>query len=156
MSAERSVFNIVKFKTLCEQLTDEEFDTFLSEFWRKISRKEVLRLLCSQYLPRSKADTQLDAREDMINITSKIIQSRDPDMKPSTNVQQELTLKSLPCSIIGEIASYQDQKSYARFSRINRKIFVDSNSPNRLTRFQFFRNMHRDIKVVLSRHHDTK
>merc|ERR1712003_97043 len=43
-----------------------------------------------------------------------------------------ITMESLPSSIIGEVASYQDQKSYAYFSRISRRVFVGSNSPNRL------------------------
>ena len=37
-----------------------------------------------------------------------------------------------PSSIIGDITSYQYQKSYAYFSRVSRKVFVDCNSPNRL------------------------
>ena len=89
-----------------------------------------MHLLCTRLL-KEFGDDIGDQLEEMHRITSNIIQSRGPDSP--LKQEQQITMNSLPSTIIGEIASYHDQHSYARFSRINRKVFVDCNSPNRLT-----------------------
>lgn len=122
--------SVIKLKTLTNQLEEEEFDSFLCKLWRQIGKETMMHLLCTRVL-KEFGDDIGDQLEEMHRITSNIIQSRGPGSRRKQ--EQQTTMNSLPSTIIGEIASYHDQYSYARFSRINRKIFVDSNSPNRLT-----------------------
>ena len=69
--------------------------------------------------------TMRHSTERTIKIILNIILERNPN-------QQTLYSTNRKLFVPGEIASYLCQKSYVRFLRTNRKLFVDCNSPNRL------------------------
>ena len=63
-------------------------------------------------------------------IVSQIIQERDSDEE--TKNAESTGITDLPSCLVGEIASNLAPMEYIGFSKTNRKIFVDSNTPNRL------------------------
>ena len=128
MEKKKSILPKLKFKTLSEQLTDDEFDKLLLKFREQIGRGQMLELLCD-----GSSDSQLS---DLGGEVSPIIQQRktmNEETDPSTSVAPNTAaITTLPTTMISEISSYLDQKAYARFATTNRKMFVDCNSPNRL------------------------
>ena len=128
MEMNKSILPKLQFKTLTEQLADDEFDELLSKFRIQIGREEMLKLIVD-----GSCDSQLNALKGEI---LPIMQHRKPNNEdadsPTLTVSNNHAITTLPTAMIGEIASYLDQKSYARFSTINRKMFVNCNSPNRL------------------------
>ena len=125
MSSRSTLVDSIKFQLLIKQLDDEEFDTFLSKMWRRYGRDTVLQLLCS-----NTGNCGIPQKE-LIQITSTIITERKPsrrDLQPTGN-----SISGAPRHLIGEIASFLDYSDYISFSSTNRKMFVDCNSPNRLT-----------------------
>ena len=128
--ASTPIRNIVKLKAQTNQLKDEEFDAFLSRLWRKEGRKQIMHLLCAPLLKPSPTGDDVESLKDMLGITSQIIMMRDsPQNAPFDRNNPGIT--SLPSAIIGEIASYQTQRSYANLSICCRKFFIDCN-PNTL------------------------
>ena len=109
-----------KFKKLSLDLTNDEFDEFLSTLHRSKGREFFLRLLCQQQ--------EQSIITDMHQITSKIINKRDNHTEESIH----RSLDTLPKSIIGEIGSNLKEGDYAAFSRVSRAIYIGCNDPNRL------------------------
>ena len=122
METKKTILPKLKFKTLTEKLTNDEFDKLLSRFRLQIGREQMLKLICG-----GSSHSQLNALEGEI---LPIMQQRKS--KKETTHSDEHAFTVLPATMIGEIASYLDQQAYARFSSTNRKMFVDCNSPNRL------------------------
>ena len=112
----------LKFKKLSLDLTNDEFDEFLSTLHRLKGREFLLRLLCQQQ--------EQSIIVDMQQITSRIIKKRDKHTEESIH----RALDTLPKSIIGEIGSNLTERDYAAFSRTNRAIYIGCNDPNRLRR----------------------
>ena len=121
-----SILPAIKFKTLIDQLNDDEFDKLLLKFRERIGRDEIVRMMW---------DTVYHSNRGAIEgeILS-IMQQRNPEdgNECDATAMVKRSITTLPTTMIGEIASYLDQKAYARFSTTNRKMFVDCNSPNRL------------------------
>ena len=112
MSALTALVDSIKFQLLVKQLDDVEFDTFLAKLWRRNGKGTVMQLLQSEY------------EEQHLPI-------RDQPRRHETTTGNSLA--DTPSQLIGEIASFLDYSSYISFSSTNRKMFVDCNSPNRLT-----------------------
>ena len=110
----------LKLKNLSSELSDEEFDEFLSSLRRTKGKEVILQSLCQQKSPSLMAD--------MLEIASNIIRKRQNQQQANN----PWTLDTLPKSFIGEIASNLRQKDYGRFSRVNRAIYMGCNDPNRL------------------------
>ena len=128
METKTSILPKLKFKALTQQLTDNEFDKLLSKFRLQIGREQMLKLIWD-----GTSDSQLSALKGEILPIMQQRKSKDKADNPSTSVAgHRHTITTLPTTMIGEIASNLDQKAYARFATTNRKMFVDSNSPNRL------------------------
>ena len=148
------VTKVVQFKTLSLQLTDTEFAQFFSRLTQQCGRELILKVLCTQFLkPRSPDNPTGNADDsfldDMQRIASNIIQSRAPkDIQQQSRITK---VDELPSPLIGEIASYSSQRSYARFSRTNRSIFVSTNAPNRLTKLLLKRT--NSYKTTKLQHH---
>ena len=112
--------SLIKFKCLSSQLTDREFDTFMSKFRTKVGREEILRLLCLPLKQRWAKEDNVDHElTPLSNIVSCIIRNRES----TTNHCKQLNLTHLPSAMIGEIASYLSQQHYASFSTTNRKTY---------------------------------
>ena len=140
MSSLTPLVSVLKFKSLNARLLDTEFDTFISRMWKVVGRKKILKLLCTPFLKESDVAPVVDKGgfnllDTMTTITSDIIQNRDtysnPRIKPNIN--------NMPSCLVGTIAAFLDQWSYIPFSRTNRKIYVDCNSPNRLQKLSLER-----------------
>ena len=126
MSSLSTLVDSIKFRILVKQLDDDEFDTFLSRLWRRNGKDAVLQLL------RPNALNNNIPQKELIQVTSIIITERGPPrrhMQPKT-----ANIVETPSQLIGEIASFLDYSDYISFSSTNRKMFVDCNSPNRLTK----------------------
>ena len=126
MPTHQQLMSVLKFKQMSAQLNDTELDAFMCKIWRAVGREETLQLLCAPFINQSNPD--LDTLTSMSHIASDIIQNRDLKVSPCPI----RNISDLPSSLIGEIASYLPQESYCAFSRANRKLYVDCNSPNRL------------------------
>ena len=125
MSSLSTLVTSIKFQILVQQLDDEEFDTFLSKLWRRNGKNTVMQML----LWNTVSDTIPE--KELIQITSTIITERDP---PRRHPQpKDAIISETPSQLIGEIASFLNYSDYISFSSTNRKMFVDCNSPNRLT-----------------------
>ena len=128
MSSLSTLVDSIKFQLLVKQLDDDEFDTFLSQLWRRNGRDTVLQLL------RPNKEHNDIPQKELIQITSTIITERDPshrNLQPTSN-----SISGTPSHLIGEIASFLHCRSYVSFSSTNRKMFVDCNSPNRFTKLE--------------------
>ena len=139
MAARPPLVSLIKYKNLIGQLTDSEFDTFLSNFRRKIGREEILRLLCVPFVQRLASKDAADQAFPTIAPMSKIVSDILRARKPTSNPSHKVNITDLPPAMVGEIASYLSQKHYISFSRTNRKMYVDCNSPNRLVRLNMSR-----------------
>ena len=123
-----SILSKLKFKILTEQLTDDAFDKLLSKFRQQIGREQMLKLICD-----GSSESQLNALKAEILPIMQQMKPNKAEADPTTSTaSNKHSITTLPTAMIGEIASYLDQKAYARLSTTNRKIFVDCNSPNRL------------------------
>ena len=59
-------------------------------------------------------------------------------------------ISGTPSQLIGEIASFLDYSDYISFSSTNRKMFVDCNSPNRLTKLDLVKLTYIDPSFCLT------
>ena len=73
MASTSRLVTALKFKNLNSQLTDEEFNCFVSKLWRAIGREELVQLLSTSSL-KSSDQTPLNI---MSGITSDIIRNRN-------------------------------------------------------------------------------
>ena len=133
MASVTPLVSLLKFKSLNARLMDTEFDTFMSKMWRIVGREEILKLLCTPCLKESDiAPLVNEGGPNLLNtmttITSDIIQDRDRNSNPRTKPN----INNMPSCLVGTIASFLTQSHYIRFSRTNRKVYVDCNSPNSL------------------------
>ena len=128
MSSLSKLVDSINFQILIERLDDDEFDTFLLELWGGNKRETVLQLLGPNITNKKISQKKL------IGIASKIITERDVDLRGHSTELPGNSIAETPSSVIGEIASFLDCTSYIAFSSTNRKMFVDCNSPNRLTK----------------------
>ena len=132
------VVAVLQFKTLNAQLTDKEFDVFISNLWRSVGREKIVSLLCRQYLKEQEEastnqnadDEGTDPLKEMTRITSHIIRNRDSKSFPCTKPN----INHMPTSLVGNIASFLNQQGYIAFSMADRKMYVDCNTPNTLQR----------------------
>ena len=128
---------IIRFRILYDQLTDPEMDKFMCKLWRISGRHQIANFLCtvSQRFSHFPANQQLtNILPTACNIINGIIAERE-SMQSSNDENTELPARRithLPASLVGEIASNLNQLDYIAFSKTNRKIFVDCNTPNRL------------------------
>lgn len=72
------------------------------------------------------------AIHNAITTMSSILLQRNSNDSIQQSNSTNNTLCDLPSQLVGEIASYLTQRAYGRLSQINRKIFIDCHSPNRL------------------------
>ena len=122
--------NMIRFKSIFAQLSDIEMDVFMSRLWRSVGRNRILQFLCTS-LPGFATNQTYDyLLQTASGIVSQIIQERDSDEK--TKSAEPIAITDLPSCLVGEIASNLAPMDYIAFSKTNRKIFVDSNTPNRL------------------------
>ena len=129
MTLLQRLVHIVKLKNAASKLSDVEYAQLIISASQKFGNREsILNVLCGQSTKYS--DPELINK--MHKMITNIIQSRTKNI-----IEQSISHSSidtnLPSPIIGEVASYLDQKSYARFSRGNRTVFIATNSPNTLT-----------------------
>ena len=129
MSLLSNVVSVVKFKKLANQLTSIEFDQFLSKFTQNNGKESILKLLCSQFIKSTSINNHQLLLDNMIQIVSNIIQTRKTKDIPQANITK---IDELPSPLIGEIGSYLNQKEYSIFTRANRTIYVNGNTPNTL------------------------
>ena len=123
-------FKYQQFQLLVQQLDDEEFESFLSKLWRRNGKDTVLQLL----RPHSK---NIIPQSEIISMASTIIAERYPPRRHFATKSNNIA--ETPSQLIGEIASFLDYSDYTSFSSTNRKMFVDCNSPNRLTKLNLLR-----------------
>ena len=123
-----SILPAIKFKTLIDQLNDNEFDKLLSKFCQRVGREEILRLMWDTLY-----NSHFNAMEgEILSIMQQRNLKATNPSNPTVTPISSCSIATLPTTMVGEIASYLDQKAYARFSITNRKMFVNCNSPNRL------------------------
>ena len=130
------IISVIKLKLSINKLNDKEYDSFLATTWRNIGTQEMVKLLNSQYLRGTAEEHDHENLDIMRGIASDIIRSRHKSEPVGKNQEHKptikLTFQTLPSFAINEIASFTDQKTYAHLSRVSRRSFVDSNSPNKL------------------------
>ena len=130
--ASPDVVSMIRFKNNSAELSDTEMDKLMSRLWPTVGRNRMLQFLCTS-LPNIATNSKYqyaDLLPTASDIISKIIEEREPEDEQITSIR----LTHLPSSLVGEIASNLQQPDYISFSKTNRKLFIDSNSPNRLRR----------------------
>ncbi len=133
------VARVIKFKMLSKQLTNNEFTRFLSRLSASCDREIILQLLCNPFMPGKTANFKEEIVDQMVNITSNIIRSREVTDIEQRNISK---IDEIPSALIGGIASYLRQCEYAYFSRSNRALFVSCNTPNTLTTIVLSKSRH--------------
>ena len=119
---------MLRFKHLSAQLSDSEYDLFVSKLWRRLGKEQFSRALCPASDRRNVQWKVAHMMSPMCEIVSEIISNRKSHRNPCA----ASNITNLPSSLVGEVASYLSQKTYIAFSMTNRKILIDCNSPNRL------------------------
>ena len=115
----------VRFRSLSDQLSKAE----KCEMITKLINEDIdmiFNALSSHFINPTN-NTQHIA-ENMSERISNIIRNRKK--KPKLVIKKQLDYLSKP--LIGHIASYLDQYSYARWSECNRSIYLGCNAPNKL------------------------
>ena len=126
-----SILCVIRLKHSVAQLTDDEFDAIFSKFRKKYGREYVMQMVCAPI--KQPCEIDVESIERMTDTVSSIMHERDPN-QPTFIGPSNQSITDLPTCLVGEVASYLDQKSYFRLSSTNRKMFVDTHSPNRLTK----------------------
>ena len=120
----------IKFRWLAAQLNDAEFQQFVSKWLQSGGRDFILTSLYNQFIRTNEDNETEHPVIKPMNIISSIIESREEQANESEI--RPTTLDELSSVLIGEIASYLNQKDYISFGKTNRSIYYGSNSPNRL------------------------
>ena len=143
MAASPQLLSVLRFKHLSVQLSDSEYDIFVSKLWRRLGKEQFSHALCALHMQKQWAVDRVNVQWDvadmmgsMCDIVSEIRKNRESERNPCT----AFDITNLPSSLVGEVASYLSQKSYIALSMTNRKIAVDCNSPNRLQQLNLNRN----------------
>ena len=127
----------IRFRRLASQLNDAEFALFTSRLVQQFGRSVLLTPLFNQCIGATGPPfdgQRLDALVDMI---SDIINERDSESEATAS--SAMTMPSLPGALVGEIASYLEQRSYLNFSKTDRAMFIGCASPNRLVTLDLLR-----------------
>ena len=128
-----SILCVIKLKHSVAQLNDDEFDKMFSRLRKEYGREYLMQMICFPIKQPSEID--VDSFERMIATVSSIMHERDPNQAIAIGPSNQ-SITNLPTSLVGAVASYLDQRSYFRLSSTDRKIFVDTHSPNRLTKLR--------------------
>eukprot|EP01083_Nonionella_stella_P164401 543923_1 len=126
-----SLIKAINFRHLSSQLTLQERLQFLSQLIH--SHTDIIFTSLFQHLSQPKQVNQVN---EFNNRLSNIIQSRKEKPKPLCT--RNIKLDQFPRAIIGYVASFLKQRSYIRFSKSNRSIYLGCNSPNTLQRLSLF------------------
>eukprot|EP01084_Bolivina_argentea_P273586 466071_1 len=119
--------SLIKFRELNDQLSQVEFKEFLLQMTGPTYRKIIISSIFTTFNNNPTTHLQIEQINTLNNIMNQIIESRqdDEDIKP-------LKIEYLPKNLIGEIASYLDQKHYSYFIQTNRKLYMNCNQPKTL------------------------
>lgn len=141
---------IIKFRNLYSSLTDEEVKKFHSMMIDNFGRNIFIMAFCNQMLPPN-YNNKSDVQKKLVSAThllNDIIKSRNQFLNHEI-INQTINLSStkpiitntdpsldtLPCELIGEIASWLSQRDYIFLSFANRTVYIACNYPiTRLTR----------------------
>lgn len=122
------VVTMVRFKSVNAELSDTEMDTFMSRLWRTVGRGRI-----SQFLYTSLSNVAANQKySDLLPIASGIINEISEEREGGGQQMNPRKLNDLPSSLVGGIASHFRQSDYIAFSKTNCKLFIDSDSQNRL------------------------
>lgn len=119
-----SLTNAIQFRFLSMQLTLKERHSFL----QNICSQQPDLLIDALFAYFCKA-SDCKASSDAIKSIADIIEAREDDKAKQL---AEDTDSPLPKNIIGSIASFLDQNSYAQLSQCNRAVYLSTQSPNLL------------------------
>ena len=127
--ASSDIVSVIKFISISSQLSDGEIQTFVSRLWRTVGRDRILQFICTSAPCFPANQRYVNILPTASSVASAIIADRDSDDQRCEIFPIQIT--DLPSCLLGEIASNLEPMEYIAFSKTNRKIFVDSNSPNR-------------------------
>eukprot|EP01084_Bolivina_argentea_P267575 454230_1 len=127
--------NTIKFRSLADELTKEEFKQFLNKIVDCNKTHLITTLLFNYFIKQNNNCNDLN---DINSILGNIIESRK--QKPKTLSKTNIKLNQLPHSIIGYVSSFLDQSEYFQFEKTNRSIFIGCNSPNMLSILNLYVN----------------
>ena len=94
--------------------------------------------ICSPMMPSPPKTNKNQSFNEISTTIASVTESREPNHPKSIESEQK-RMTNVPAQLVGEISSFLDQQSYSRFSSTNRKMFVDCNSPNRLTKMELLK-----------------
>eukprot|EP01084_Bolivina_argentea_P005282 9987_1 len=115
--------SLIRFRSLCAELTDQEFHQFITKTIRSQGRDLFTQSFFNNFKSNPNKITPLT------NTVTEIINSRDK--KPN---QQYLCNKidQLPPSLIAHSASYLKANDYFNFGKVNRKVYISCYTPFKL------------------------
>ena len=117
--------------SLCDlesQLTETESKVFLMEVIS--TNYQIMREALLNYLNQNQDSKDIgNATKQCKDIALDTLQSRAIILKHNT---KKTKLDTLPQEVIGTIASFLSQRTYSKFSRCNRSIYLDCNAPSTL------------------------
>ena len=128
-----SVYNSVRFCYLISQLTEKETRRLLSSITNEVLIKALFYYVLHQcnYSKRCTTDSNLETAEDVIQMTSNIIQSREATEDQIRNTECKC-IDQLPLRLIGNVSSYFQRKDYESCSQTNRTLYMGCNTPTLL------------------------
>ena len=116
-----------RFRQSDQQLTDNEYTSFLVAISKRIDRETICNLLSGQ---SSTSKDNYFCIQQFNQIINHIILKRSRNNQNEMNIiNQNQMIDDLPSQIIGEIGSYLNQNDYPKFARCNQSLFISLNSP---------------------------
>ena len=158
-----SLVNSVKFSYLADQLTDEETKTFLTDLVSS-EPKTMIKALFVYFNQESSIEDHAIFNNECSEKISAMINARDETTEPllrnnnndvdeiesKNNAEDQIpkckSLDELPQNVIGFIASFLYQRSYAKLSQCNRSTYLGCNTPKTLT----------DIRLIFDKYKPNK
>ena len=123
-----SLDELVRFRSLADQLNDEEYRVLVSQlFAQTMLRRDFLDTAIFNHFQG--AAQPITPITDMV---TNIIISRDSSTELETEESHCDRLDKLPAALIGECASFLAAEQYFRFGHTNRKVYTSIHSAPRI------------------------
>ena len=126
-----ALHKVIRLQSLIKTLNDNEITQFTMLFFKKCGREALLNPFCNQYIQANVVNADTSHLDAAMGIIKNIIRTRctyASNKKKSFN-QNGIGMELLPSAIIGEIASYLNQKNYASLSKTNRSVYIGCSEP---------------------------
>ena len=147
---------LIYFRSLCDQLTQTEFTSFIQTILKKPEGKQIMTKWIFQALKNTPNDIV-----PFTNMISNIIKNRPKHHLPhqSVVIPQPSRINHLPSPLISECASYLKFNEYFNFIKTNRKTYISLHQHPKIIELEiickYFNRIPRTYKLSLFRNSES-